>query len=413
MPYYTSFALVVLASVPLAASDDWPDYRGPNGDGTSGAADLPLVWSENEHVLWKTPIPGRGWSTPVICEDRLWMTTATPDGHELFVVCVDKHSGKIIHYLKLFEVDRPQPIDATNSYASPSPVIEPGRVYVHFGTYGTACLDATSGRVVWSRRDFPVDHQKGPGSSPILFGELLIFQCDGNDVQYLVALDKTTGTTVWKTHRSIDLSGRDPDFRKSFSTPLVIDVDGRPSLVSTAAGGVFAFDPRNGEERWKVRYAGHTNVSRPVAGRGMVFINTGYPRAQLWAVPLNRSGDLTETHVVWKVTRNVPLIPSVLLVDDRIYMISDLGGIVTCLEADTGRAIWVERLGGNYRASPVLAGGYVYFASQEGKTTVIRPGPRYDRSAVNHLDAGCLASPAVSTGAFYWRTTTHLYRIEN
>ncbi len=404
--------LLSLVCTSLCAAENWPDFRGPAGDGHSAATELPLTWSETENVTWKTSISGQGWSSPVSWDGQLWMTTASTDGHQVFAVAVDKHTGQVQHHVRVFDVERPQEIDPLNSYASPSPVIESGRVYVHFGSYGTACLDTDSGNVVWARRDFQVDHQKGPGSSPVLYKNLLVFQCDGNDVQYVVALDKATGRTVWKTDRSIDLSAREPDYRKSFSTPLLFDADGEPLAVSTAAGGVFAYDPRNGREIWQARYRGHTNVSRPVSGHGMVVINTGYPVPELWAVRCGGSGNVTSTHVVWKVTRGVSIKPSVILVGNLLYMVSDKGGVLCCLDVHTGDTVWRHRLGGNYSASPLFADGRLYFFSHEGRTTVINPGSSYEELAVNQLDDGFMASPAVSGNSMYVRTKTHLYRID-
>ncbi len=402
------FLVVALIGTP----DAWPDFRGPDGQGHSTASGLPLTWSEISHVAWKIAVPDRGWSSPVVWGEQVWLTTATPDGHHLRALAFDISTGKLLHDIPVFQVEQPQPIDPTNSYASPSPVIEAGRVYVHYGTYGTACLETRTGRVVWSRSDFPVDHQKGPGSSPVLAGNLLVFQCDGNDVQYVVALNKMDGSVVWKTDRSIDLGRRDPDFRKSFSTPLVITRGSQMEVISTAAGGAYAYDAGSGRELWHVRYAGHTNISRPVANEQMVFINTGYPKPELWGVRLGGQGDVSTTHVVWKVTRNVPIKPSVLLVGELLYQISDTGGIVTCLEADTGNVVWRHRLGGNYAASPLLADNRIYFFSEEGVATVIRPGRVWHELAENKLSEGFWASPAIACQSLLLRSRNHLYRID-
>ena len=340
------------------------------------------------------------------------MTTATEDGRQLSALAVHLQTGRVLHNVQVFAVAEPEPIDSTNSYASPSPVIEDGRVFVHFGTYGTACIDTTSGRILWSRRDFPVDHQKGPGSSPVLFENLLIFQCDGNDVQYMVALDKTTGGIVWRTERSVDLSRRDPDYRKSFSTPLIHVVEEQPQLISTAAGAVYGYDPRTGRELWRVRYGGHTNVARPVADDCTAFINTGFARPELWAVRLDGSGDVTDTNVLWRVTRGVSTKPSPLLIDGRLFMVADTGGVVTCLDAATGQVLATRRLGGNYAASSLYAGGRIYLFSEDGRTTVMSADEQLDVLAENRLDDGFQASPAVSGRSLLLRTRRHLYRIE-
>lgn len=406
-----TLSLMAAASAPRV-DENWPDFRGPRGNGHGQADQLPLHWSEEHGVVWKTAIPGKGWSSPVVWGRQVWMTSATPDGHEMFAIAVDRRTGRIEHRVKVFDVDEPHEIDPTNSYASPSPVIERDRVYVHFGTYGTACLDTRTARILWSRRDLPVDHQKGPGSSPVLFDDLLIFQRDGNDVQCILALDKATGKTVWTTDRSVDLSGRASDYRKSFSTPLLLQLRERYQLVSTAAGAVYGYDPRSGRELWHVEYAGHTMVSRPVAENDILVINTGYPRPELWGLRLEPDGSATRPAVVWKRTRSLPIKPSVILVDERIYMVTDSGGIVTCLNAVDGSALWQQRLGGNHAASPLLVRDRIYFFSEEGRATVIRAGREYQPLAVNSLAAGCLASPAVAGESLFVRTKTHLYRIE-
>jgi outer membrane protein assembly factor BamB len=277
--------------------------------------------------------------------------------------------------------------------------------------YGTACLDTASGKVLWQRRDVHCDHFRGPGSSPILFGDLLIFHMDGIDVQYVIALDKTTGRTVWKTDRSIDLEAFVPDLRKAYSTPTVIEAAGRTQLLSTGAQGSYAYDPATGKELWRVTIRGFSNVARPLFGGGLVLVNSGFGRAQLWAVRPDGQGDVTDTHVAWRATRGIPAKPTPVLVDDLIYMADDRG-VASCLELATGETVWQERLGGQFSASPIYADGRIYFFSHDDEATVIRPGRTFQPLAANHLDAGCMASPAVVGNALIVRTKTHLYRIE-
>jgi outer membrane protein assembly factor BamB len=416
-----------LCLVPRPLRAEWPEFRGPWGNGHAAAPDdarplgLPLRWSEQENVGWKTPIPHRGWSTPVVLGGQVWLTTATLDGHDFFAISVDAETGRIRFNRRLFHADAPEPLgNAVNCYASPTPAIEPGRVYVHFGSYGTACLDTATFKVLWERRDLVCRHYRGPASSCVLFENLLILSMDGVDVQYLAALDKRTGRTVWKTDRTAQWNDLDPqgqpfsegDLRKAFSTPLVIDAGGRPQLVSLGAKAGYAYDPRTGRELWKVHYAGHSSAPRPVFGRGLALIATGHGTTELWAVRVDGRGDVTGTHVAWKATRSVPLTASPLLVDDLVYMVSD-DGIATCLEVATGKEVWKRRLGGNYSASPIYADGRLYFSSQQGKTFVLRPGRSFEVLATNALDSGFMASPAVSGKALLLRTKTHLYRIES
>ncbi len=405
--------LAICSTTAALAGDGWPQFRGPTGDGHSEAVGLPITWSETENIVWKTPIHGRGWSSPVVLDGQVWMTTATEDGLCMYAVCVDLESGRLVHDLCVFtNREIVQEFHSLNSYASPTPVLEAGRVYVHFGIYGTACLDTASGKVLWQRRDIHCDHFRGPGSSPILFGDLLIFPMDGIDVQYVIALDKTSGRTVWKTDRSIDLTTVIPDFRKAYSTPLVIEYNGRKQLISTGAQASYAYDPATGKEIWRVTMRGFSNASRPLFDGRRVFVNSGFSRPELWAVRPDGHGDVTASHVDWTAKKGLPVKPSPVLVDGLIYAASDRG-VATCLEAASGELVWQERIGGQYSASPVYADGRIYFFSHDDEGTVIAPGRTLNVLAANRLDAGCMASPAVVGKAIIVRTKKHLYRIEN
>jgi glucose dehydrogenase len=394
-----------------AAGENWPQFRGPGGDGHSDSTGLPLTWSETENVAWKTAIHDHGWSSPVLWQGQVWVTTATEDGHRLFAVCVDRETGKVAHDVRVFDVEKPEHVADVNSYASPTPVIEPGRLYVHYGTYGTACLDTASGKVLWTRRDLHCDHHEGPGASPILHEDLLIFHVDGRDVQYVVALDKATGKTVWKTPRSIDYRPFHMNLRKAFCTPTVIEADGRRQLVSPGAKAVMGYDPRTGEELWKIRYNGWSVTPRPLFGHGLVFLVTDYERPELWAIRPGGRGDLTDSHVAWKVRQGVPSQPSFLLIGDRLYLVNN-DGIAMCVEAKTGQVVWKERMGGSYSASPVFADGRMVFFSRQAVATVLEPQSQYKPLHVNRLDGELMASPAVSGRSLFVRTRTHLYRID-
>ena len=402
---------IVLSATPARAGENWPQFRGPRGDGHADAVGLPITWSESDNVVWKTAIHGRGHSSPVVWADQVWMTTAARDGKQMFAVCVDRASGKIVHDIKLFTNEVLQITHALNSFASPTPVIEQGRVYVSFGTYGIACLDTTTGRTVWARRDLNCNHFRGPGSSPFLFGDLLIQHYDGFDVQFVAALDKTTGKTVWKTDRSTEFANDNGDFRKAFCTPIVIRAGGRLQLISPGAQASMAYDPYTGKELWKVCWSGHSSASRPLFGHGLVYLNTGFGKAQLWAVRPDGRGDVTDSHVVWKQLKGVPSKPSVLLIGELIFMVDD-GGVASCIEACTGQIVWQKRLGGEYSASPIYADGRIYFFGHDPAATVIEAVGQFKVLAVNRLDAGFMASPAVVGKALILRTKTHLYRIE-
>ena len=401
----------ILTTSLALAGDNWPQFRGPTGDGHSDAVDLPVTWSETENIVWKTPVHGRGWSSPVVWGNQIWITTATEDGHQMFALCADLASGRILHDIKIFDVADPEEIHAFNSYASPTPVIEEGRVWIHFGSYGTKCLDTASGDTIWVRRDLQCDHFRGPGSSPVILGDLLFLSFDGIDVQYLTALDKNTGKTVWRTDRSTDFGQLDGDHRKAYTTPTIIEAGGRLQLVSTGAEASFAYDPRTGKELWGFRMPGYSNVSRPLFVDGLVLLNSGFSKATLWAVRPSGSGDVTDTHVVWKLAKSVPCKPTPVIVDGLIYMVDDKG-VGSCVEAASGEVVWRERISGDHSASPVYADGRIYISDDKSTTTVLKPGREFKVLAKNQLEAGCMGSPAVVGKAFILRSKTHLYRIE-
>jgi outer membrane protein assembly factor BamB len=397
------FCLAIAICGQICWGADWPQFRGPDGQGHSAETGLPLTWSETENVAWKTPIPGLGWSSPAIQGDQIWLTTALEAGHVLCAICVNRTDGQIVHNVEVFRKEDPGPIHNKNSHASPTPLIEGDRVYVHFGAHGTACL-TTAGEIVWKTEELKHDHRHGPGGSPVLYEDLLILNCDGTDVQFVIALDKATGQPRWRSDR---------EGAMSYSTPLVIEVDGQDQLITTGGEQVIAYKPTSGEEIWRARYpGGYSNVPRPVYGDDLVYVCSGYNTPKVFAIrPEGAQGDVTATHVVWTLEKAAPHNPSPLLIGDELYVVSDKG-IGTCLDAKTGTVHWQERLGGNYSASPLFVDGRIYFLSEEGLTTVISPGKEFKQLASNQLDGRTLASVAVSKGAFYLRSADHLYRIE-
>jgi len=414
--------------------EHWSQFRGPNGDGKGLATDLPVEFSETRRVRWKTPIHDKGWSSPVVWGDRIWLTTGRWDGSQLFAICVDFESGKVVHDIKVFDVEQPPPeYPELNSHATPTPVVEDGRVYVHFGSYGTACLDTRSGEKLWERRDLRCDHRVRPASSPIIGGDSLFLTFDGVDKQFIVALDKATGKTLWLQHRRVDsdfiavlraqgvenpeeaAKEKPNDNRKSYATPTIIEHQGKRQLISPAAEVTISYDPETGKELWRVRHQGWGwNVAcRPVYEHGLVFLTTGVARTLL-AVRPSGTGDVTDTHVVWRTRKSTSSISSPLIVDDLLFMISDGGGIVSCLEAKSGRQVWRERLGGiqSHWASPVCSDGKIYFFSKEGRVSVISAAREFQLLAANKFDRGFNASPAIVDDAMILRSLTHLYRIE-
>ena len=423
--------LVALIALRLGAAEiNWPEFRGPTGDGLSTSTNLPLRWSEEQNVKWKTPIHGKAWSSPVIWGQQVWLTTATTNGQELFAVCVDPGTGRVLQDLKLFDVSKPQNCIPFNSYASPTPVIEAGRLYATFGSAGTACLDTQTGRVLWTRRDIECNHFRGAGSSPILYSNLLFLNFDGSDHQFIIALDKQTGRTVWQTNRSIDFQDLGPDgqpemtgdYRKAFATCQVATFDGRTTLLSPGSKALYAYDPLSGTELWRVEErTSYSSATRPVTGHGLVFAPTGFASGQVLAIRPGKPGEVldakapgpagTQLQVVWKTKQNAPKKPSLLLLGDLLYAIED-NGVFTCWEAMTGKVVWSERIGGHYSASPLAAGDRIYLFSEEGKTMVLAAGREYKKLAENQLGDGFMASPAVAGNALFLRSRSHLYRVE-
>lgn len=437
MPRHLLLAMwALIVAAPATAEDAWPQFRGPSGQGVSTAADLPLVWSESENVRWKAPVPGRGWSSPVIADGRIWVTTASERpadeaqqaailstveklpvreqmvavaAVELSAVEIDAETGEISRQIPLFELQSPPPIHGLNSYASPTPVLEGGRLFCHFGAFGTACIDCTSGDVLW-RRELKIEHIVGPGSSPVVVDGRVIITSDGGDRQFITALDPATGDTVWETSRP-PIREPDPDQRKAFATPLVIEAAERTQAVIPGAQWFIAYDPATGQEIWRVDHGrGFSNVARPVFDGERVFLNTGFGKPQLWAVRPDGAGDVSETHVAWRESQQIPAMSSPVCGEGRLYFISD-GGVASCLDAATGQTVWRERIAGKYSASPLLGAGRVYFLSHEGRTTVVAASGEFQLLARNDLDGMLMASPAVLGSDLVLRTDSHLYRV--
>ena len=396
------------------AGAEWPQFRGPTGQGVSDAKGLPLTWSETNNIVWKTALPGAGHSSPVISGNRVWLTSSPDKGRTRHVLRLDFATGKITLDLPLFTCDAPEPCHAMNSYATPTPVLAGDRVYVTFGAAGTACLDAETGKTVWERRDIPVKYYDvGPASSPVLCRDTLILTCDGqaDDQRFVMALDSHTGRTLWRTDRKFP-GDVIPKKTHSSSVPLVINVAGKDQLVSPGGLGVRAYDLENGQELWCARYGGWSVVPRPVFAGGLVFICSGTVQPTLLAIrPEGAAGDITDSPaVVWKTSKNVPARPSPLLVNDRLYTLT--ASTLSGLKPATGEVLWSHAMPGQHLASPVAAEGRMYLFNTSGGGAVVALGDTFNLLATNKLDAGCSASPAIVGQSLLVRTTTHLYRIE-
>jgi outer membrane protein assembly factor BamB len=398
---------------------EWPQYRGPSGDGRAEAKNLPVEFGETKGVRWKTPVEGKAWSSPVIWGNQVWLTNATSDGRKLSVVCLNRETGAVELQKMLFEVENPQFCHEFNSYASPTPVLEQGRLYASFGAPGTACVDTRNGDVLWERRDLECNHFRGAGSSPVIRGNLLLMNFDGSDFQYVVALDKQTGKDVWRTARSCDFKDLNAegkptgegDFRKAFGTPHVAVVQGVEMVLSAGAKAHYAYELATGRELWRYEHGNHSTSARPLVQGEIGLFTSGYGKSQLHAVKLTSRGLLDDSALSYRVQKGIPIKPSLLLVDGLIYLVED-GGFAACLDAGDGHELWRQRVEGAYSASPVHAGGRIYLCGEKGVVTVLQAGREFVKLAENRFDEGFLASPAVAGEALFLRSRTHLYRIE-
>ncbi len=418
-----SLGLVLgLGSLPVGGAEEWPQFRGPLGDGSASAKGLPVSLGEDSDVRWKTAIHGKAWSSPVVSGAKIWLTTASEDGSELSLVVVDRESGKILRDEVLYKVQNPQFCHKFNSYASPTPAVAGGRVYVTFGSPYTACFDEQTGAKLWERTDFVCNHFRGSGSSPVVWRDFLLMNFDGSDFQFVVALDSKTGKTAWRTERSVDFKDlnaegkitAEGDMRKAFSTPVVVDWQGSPILLSSGAKAHYAYDPATGREIWRFEeHAQHSASSRPLVADGKVFFQSGFSKGQILAVKLGGSGVLDESQVAWRVKKSVPNKPSLLLVKGSLYMVDD-SGIASCVDAASGETRWSERVGGNFSSSPLYVDGRVYAFNEEGKVTSFAADPAgFQKLGEGKFESGFMASPAVAGNALFLRTKTHLYRVES
>ena len=404
--------VVSLVSTAAAFAQDWPEFRGPGGQGFSAATGLPSEWSEKKNIAWKTPVAGRGWSSPVIAAGKIWLTTATeiegkPGARSLRLLAFDESTGKQIRDIAIFELDNTGKQHAKNSFASPTPILDKtsGLVFVHFGVLGTAAVRAETGEVAWKVTLPAYEHVHGGGGSPVVWRDLLIVACDGVDTQYVVALEKTTGKVRWRKDR--------PAGNMAFSTPLIIEAAGKTQLISPSAHRTISYNPATGAEFWRVEYGdGFSNVPRPLFAHGFVYLCTGFYKPQLLAVRPDGEGNVTETHIAWRADRGVPLTPSPIVAGNEIMMVSD-NGILSNLDARTGKLNYQERLGSNFSASPLFAGGRIYWPNEEGETTVIAPGREFRKLASNAIEGQTFASLAVSGKSLILRSSTHLYRISS
>lgn len=390
-------------------ASDWPEFRGPTGQGISNAVNVPTQWSATQNVAWKVEVPGRGWSSPVLAKGRIYLTTSTGEGSEvrLRALCFDAKDGRV-----LWDTEVVQPSGAAmqmhrkNSLASPTPILTADRLYVHFGHMGTAALDL-EGKVIWKQTSLAYSPVHGTGGTPILVDGSLVFSCDGQSDPFVVALDASTGAIRWKTPRQT--TAKKPF---SFSTPLAVKVDGITQVISPGSGFVGSYDPKDGHELWRVNYGeGYSVIPRPVFAHDLLFVSSSYDKPVMKAIrPAGAKGDATATNVAWEWAKGAPHTPSMVVVGDEVYFVSD-GGIASCADARTGKIHWSERLGGNFSASPVVTEGMIYFFNESGTAYVVRASKTYELLETNVLGEATLASPAVTDGVLFVRSEGHLWRI--
>ena len=397
---------------------NWTHFRGSGLNGHALVKNAPINWDESSNIDWKVPVKGLGWSSPVVYEDQIWLTSAARDGKEFYTFCFDFETGKLLDEKTIFTSEDPQRIHSTNSYATPTPCIEKGYVYVHFGSFGTACINTRTYEVVWKRDDLPCEHMQGPASSPVIYKDMLILHLEGTKDPYVVSLNKRTGELIWKSVRPPEIYDHNqPVYRKSYQTPIIIEVNGRDLMISNSAFMCFAHDVYTGEVVWTVEYGYDSTVSMPLYHNGIVYVNSGWiflenkpSFTRQYAIDPSGEGDVTDTHVKWIYEDEVPQIPTPVIVDNRMYMVHDRG-MVTCLDIQTGKPVWKEKLSGNFNSSPVYAGGNIYFINVKGECTIIKPGDEFQIVAENNIGETVKTLPVFVRERMILRTEKNLFLI--
>ena len=402
----------------FAQENNWTHFRGSDLSGISDMEKAPLKWGDETDFKWKTTIHGKGWSSPVVFGNQIWITTATEDGSELYAVCVDFTSGKIIYDIKVFTPSDVSGKHTLNTYATPTPCIEKGFLYVHYGSLGTACINTSNGSLVWKRTDLRCNHIQGPASSPVLYKNLLILHYEGTDVRFITALDKQTGETVWKTDRPAEPYKKLPEIgAKAYVTPLIMNVKGSDMLISNGSAVCIAYNPENGNEIWRIVRGAESTIAMPFSEKGIVYYYTGFMVdkdgsnfSELLAVNPDGKGDITETNILWrKRTPQLQLLTPVIK-DGLIYTVDSENNML-CIDASTGKDIWKTKKRANFNASPVYAAGKVYFFSVKGESDIIRSGRKLEIVAQNNIKDQIWATPAFLRNSIIMRTDKYLCRI--
>jgi outer membrane protein assembly factor BamB len=417
------FCATLLFGCEYAGSQDknWTHFRGSNLNGIAVTESVPMVWNDS-NFKWKTEIHDKGHSSPVVYDNQIWVTTATIDGKELFAVCLDYQTGKILYDIRVFTADDVIGKHGINTYASPTPCIEKGFVYVHYGSPGTACIRTSDGTVVWKRTDLKCNHVQGPGASPVLYKNLLILHYEGTDVRYIVALDKSTGKEVWRTDRPAEpYKAMAQIGKKAYVTPLIINVKGRDLLISNGSAVCCAYDPLTGKEVWRVVGGAESTVPMPFAEKGTLYFYTGSVNnpeggtyTDMLAVNPDGEGDITGTNILWKKRddQSHTQILTPVIKDGLIYTVISRNFLM-CIDAATGKEIWSERLRSDHNASPVYVDGNVWFFSVKGEVLAIKAGRSYEIISQRQMDSGIWATPAFVRNSVILRTEKYICRISN
>lgn len=411
-------SLLVLSVLWSQEAASWTHFRGSDLNGISTGTGFPSTWNDSTNIAWKTPDSGKGWSSPVVYGKQVWFTTANRENKEMRAVCVDLKTGEKLHDRLIFQPEKLYRIHAVNSYATPTPAIEAGYVYLHFGRYGTTCLNSTTGETLWVRSDLQCEHIQGPGSSLFIYKDKLIVHLEGTDVQHILALDKKSGETLWIAERSKEIyDSMAPIGKKAFVTPIIVNVNGRDLLISNGSRTCMAIDPETGEEVWQVNQGDDSTISMPVEGDGLVYYYTsfitgddGRKYAELFAVDPDGSGNIGETNIRWRMKAPILQLSTPVYVDGILYTV-DAKGVFFSLDAKTGEVLWSENLKGKFHSSPIYADGLIYISSTRGETLVYRVGPQPELLTKNRLEGEIWATPAMTDGAILMRTSEYLYKL--
>jgi outer membrane protein assembly factor BamB len=428
-------ALLVAGVAPAVLSaENWPQWRGPRSQGVSEERGLPVSWSATERVAWKTPIPGRGHSSPIVWDGRVFLTSAIegevvpgaeavphvmggepfvhPDttgadrAHTLVVLALDANTGKVLWQRTAYEGTMFDGRHRRGSFASPTPATDGTAVYAYFGAEGIYAYDL-DGALLWKAQPGKVKTLGlGVSSSPVLYESLVILQCDDDEGKdsFIVALDKRTGKEAWRTPRPVEVS---------WGTPVLVEAGGRTELVTNGSQFIIAYDPRTGKELWRTKGVESNAIHTPLVGHGLVIVTAGFPAKKVIAIRPGGSGDVTGTHVAWTYEKGTAYVVSPILYGDHLYLVTD-GGIVTCLDARTGE---VRYEGGRppkpsrFLSSPVAFDGTLLLTNDAGETFVIRAGPAFEVLGTNTLDEGVSASIAIARGRLFIRGESHLFSI--